>query len=89
MDARSLTCRINVGEKLILMHTKYILCGPLCVKEDDFYHPHLKSMGAICYHGNKSSNQISKHICPDSPYLMILNIKFDQKWSTDLIYVHL
>ena len=34
MGARSLIGRINVGEKLILMHTKYILCGPRGVKED-------------------------------------------------------
>ena len=46
---------------------------------------HYKSMGAICCHGNQNSYLISpKTLCSLSPNLMILYMKFDQNWPTDL-----
>ena len=40
--------------------------------------PDYSPMGAICYHGNQSSNPIRpKTLCSQSPYPMMLRMKFD------------
>ena len=44
---------------------------------------HFKSMGAICCHGNQSSNLIClKTLCSLSPYLIMVHKKFDQDRPT-------
>ena len=45
--------------------------------------PHYNPMGAICCHGNQSSNPTwSKTLCNQSPTPMMLQIKFDYDWPT-------
>ena len=45
--------------------------------------PHYKPMGAICCHGNQSSNPTwSKTKCNQSPTPMMLQIKFGYDWPT-------
>ena len=45
--------------------------------------PHYNPMGAICCHGNQSSNPTwSKTYCNQSPTPMMLQIKFDYDWPT-------
>ena len=47
--------------------------------------PYYKSMGAFCCHRNQSFKPICpKTLCNLSPTLMMLQIKFDQHWPTDL-----
>ena len=47
--------------------------------------PHYKSMGAFCCHGNQSFDPICpKTFCSLSPTPMMLHIKFDQDWPTDI-----
>ena len=45
--------------------------------------PHYNPMGAICCHGNQSSNPTSsKTLCNQSPTPMMLRIKFGYDWPT-------
>ena len=47
LDPISWTGRIFVGNQQILLHIKYISCGPHDVREEDFLSfSHYKSMGA-------------------------------------------
>ena len=47
--------------------------------------PHYNPMGAICCHGNQSSNPIwSKTLCSQSPTPMMLLMKFDYNQPADL-----
>ena len=47
--------------------------------------PHYKSMGAFCWHGHQSFDPIClKTLCSLSPPPVMLHIKFDQDWPTDL-----
>ena len=42
---RGLIGRIYVGDNLTLLHTKYVSCGPICFREEDFLiFSHYKSM---------------------------------------------
>ena len=44
---------------------------------------HVKSMGAICCHGNQSSNPVClKTLCSLSPFLIMVHKKFDQDRPT-------
>ena len=47
--------------------------------------PHYKSMGAFCCHGHQCFDPIClKTLCSLSPPPVMLHIKFDQDWPTDL-----
>ena len=47
--------------------------------------PHSNPMGAICCHGNQSSDPIrSKTLCKQSPNPMMLQMKFDIDWLAGL-----
>ena len=51
--------------------------------------PHYNPMGAICYHGNQSSNPIwSKTLCSLSPIPLMLLMKFDYDKPADLRDIH-
>ena len=50
---------------------------------------HYNSMGAICCHGNQSSNPIwPKTYCSFSPTPVMLQIKFDRNWPSGLRDIH-
>ena len=60
-DPRGMIGRIYKKDHYTLLHTKYEGSGPCGFEEEDFFyvlphHAHCKSMGAICCHGNQSSN---------------------------------
>ena len=51
--------------------------------------PHYNPMGAICCHGNQSSNPIwPKTQCSQSPIPMMLLMKFDYDWPAGLRDIH-
>ena len=51
--------------------------------------PHYNPMGAICCHGNHSSNPIlPKTKCSQSPTPMMLLIKFDNDWPAGFRDIH-
>ena len=51
--------------------------------------PQYKSMGAFCCHGHPSFDPIClKTLCSLSPPPVMLHIKFDQDWPTDLRDIH-
>ena len=58
MDPRGTVGRIYKEDHYTLLHTKYESFGPCGFGEEDFFlcFSHCKSMGAICCHGNQSSN---------------------------------
>ena len=58
MDPKGKVGRIYKEDHYTLLHTKYESSGGPCGSgEDDFFmFYHCKSMGAICCHGNQSSN---------------------------------
>ena len=57
MDPRGTVGRIYKEDHYALLHTKYESSGPCGFGEEDlFMFSHCKSMGAICCHGNQSSN---------------------------------
>ena len=44
----------------------------------------IMSLGALCCHGNQSTNPISpKTLCTLFPYLLIICMNFDYNWLTD------
>ena len=59
MDPRGTVGRIYKGDHNTLLHTKYESSGPCGLGEEDFFlcFSHCKSMGAICCHGNQSSDR--------------------------------
>ena len=51
--------------------------------------PHYNPMGAICCHGNQSSDQIlPKTSCSQSPTPMMLLMKFDYDWPAGFRDIH-
>ena len=58
MDPRGTVGRIYKEDHYTLLHTKYESSGPCGFGEEDFFlcFSHCKSMGAICCHGNQSSD---------------------------------
>ena len=58
MDPRGTVGRIYKEDHYKLLHTKYERSGTCGFGEEDFFlcFSHCKSMGAICCHGNQSSN---------------------------------
>ena len=51
--------------------------------------PHYNPMGAICCHGNQSSDPIwPKTLCSQSLIQMMLQMKFDYDWHTGLKDIH-
>ena len=59
MDPRGMVGRIYKDDYYTLLHTKYESSRPCGFREEDFFlcFSHCKSIGAICCHGNQSSNQ--------------------------------
>ena len=57
-DPRAWPVWIYEGDHYTLLHTKYESSGPCGFGEEDFFYvfSHCKSMGAICCHGNQSSD---------------------------------
>ena len=86
LDHRSMVGRIFVGDHLTLLHTKYLSSGPHGFRGDDFFSfSHYKSMGVICWHGNKNSNPISPKILYSlSLHLIMLYMKFHQDWPSGI-----
>ena len=59
MNPRGAVGRIYKEDHYTLLHTKYESYGPCGFGEEDFFmFSHCKSMGAICCHGNQSSDPI-------------------------------
>ena len=58
MNPRGTVGRIYKEDHYTLLLTKYESSGPCAFGEEDFFlcFSHCKSMGAICCHGNQSSN---------------------------------
>ena len=58
MDPRGTVGRIYKEDHDTLQHTKYERSGTCGFGEEDFFlcFSHCKSMGAMCCHGNQSSN---------------------------------
>ena len=58
MDPRGTVGRIYIEDHYTLLHTKYESFAPCGFGEEDFFlcFSHCKSMGAICCHGNQSSD---------------------------------
>ena len=58
MDPRGTFGRIYKEDHYTLLHTKYENSGPCGFGEENFVlcFSHCKSMGAICCHGNQSSD---------------------------------
>ena len=58
LDPRCMIGRIYKEDHYKLLHTKYESSGPCGFREEDFFlcFSHCKSMGAICCHGNQSSD---------------------------------
>ena len=59
IDPRGTVGRIYIEDHYTLLHTKYESSGPCGFGEEDFFFlcfSHCKSMGAICCHGNQSSD---------------------------------
>ena len=55
--SRGMVCRIYKEDHYTLLHTKYESSGPCGFGEEIFLcFSHCKSMGAICCHGNQSSD---------------------------------
>ena len=51
--------------------------------------PHYNPMGAICCHGNQSSDPVwPKTLCSQSPTPMMLQMKFDYDRPAGLRYIH-
>ena len=51
--------------------------------------PHYNPMGAICCHGNQSSDPILlKTYCSRSPTQMMLLMKFDYDWPAGVRDIH-
>ena len=51
--------------------------------------PHYNPMGAICCHGNQSSDRIlPKTLCSQSPTSMMLLMKFDYDWPAGFRDIH-
>ena len=57
-DPRGTVGRIYKEDYYTLLHPKYESSGPCGFGEEEFFlcFSHCKSMGAICYHGNQSSD---------------------------------
>ena len=52
-------------------------------------YPHYNPMGAICCHGNQSSDPIwPKTKCSQSPTPMMLLVKFDYDWPAGFKDIH-
>ena len=57
MNPRGTVRRIYKEDHYTMLHTKYERSGTCGFGEEDFFmFSHCKSMGAICCHGNQSSN---------------------------------
>ena len=57
MDPKGTVGRIYKEDHYTLLHTKYVSSGPCGFGEEYLFlcFSHCKSMGAICCHGNQSS----------------------------------
>ena len=79
------------GRTVRLLYASQSSFGGIKMKElewsQDF--PHYNPMGAICCHGNQSSDPIlPKTLCSQSPTLMMLLMKFYDDWPSGFRDIH-